>query len=140
MTSFLALRGDDETSSMLGRVASIGDGVAASIGKLLGARPSQKNTAQPPTQVWGLKLAAAACTCPVLLRCAGSEQCGWRAQERQLPNLASVPLRPRQRWAWLGRLPRPGARVAASMGLAVLVGAVGLLARARPAQRPLFGM
>ena len=46
MTSFLALRGE-EAKGMLSRVASIGDGVASSLGRLMPSpRSPQKSSAR----------------------------------------------------------------------------------------------
>ena len=67
MTSYLALQGE-EPRSMLGRVASLGDGVAASLGKLLSPQPrtapaprAEAHRPQSPPAAQVLRMDAPAC-------------------------------------------------------------------------------
>ncbi|EIE24067.1 hypothetical protein COCSUDRAFT_65723 [Coccomyxa subellipsoidea C-169] len=116
VTSFLALRGE-EAKGMLGRVASFGDGMASSLGRLMPKSP-QKNAARQDS----------AASAP-------ARQAG--AKETRLPDLASATIQRRQR-GWLpGWLPSPGAGAAAFMGFAVLLGAVAAASRLRPSPKPL---
>ncbi|CAL8462399.1 g1932 [Coccomyxa elongata] len=118
VTSFLALRGD-ESKGMLGAVASISDGVASSLGRLLPSpRSPQKASPRKDTSA----SAPARQATP---------------KETRLPDLASATIQRRQRGWWPAWLPAPGSGAATFVGFAVLLGAVAAATRARPLPKPL---
>ncbi|KAK9906858.1 hypothetical protein WJX75_009282 [Coccomyxa subellipsoidea] len=108
VTSFLALRGE-EAKGMLSRVASIGDGMASSLGRLM---PSPRSSQTSPARQDTARQAS--------------------SKETRLPDLASATIQRRQR-GWLPSwLPAPGAGAATFVGFAVLLGAVAAASRLRP--------